>query len=403
MTYRDLRKIFHSNPDAYDETYAARFNSDQAHKIDISVSGNPAFFVMTPEIYQAAITAAKLDKEIYQLILSLPGKAIQSYMESNLIDEIVITNEIEGVRSTRREIGEVLERLEENDKRGRFHGLVQKYQMLSRDEEIPIRTCEDIRVIYNDLVLDEVLRDSPDHAPDGVLFRKGPVSVCDATGLPIHQGMEPESKITRSLESALNLLHDTSIEPIARISLFHFLFGYIHPFYDGNGRTNRFISSYILTKEYEPLIGFRLSYAVKQDIQKYYKGYTVCEHPLNKGELTPFVIAFSEIIVSAMESMRDSLTDLQSMLKQGEDLVRKVFEPDTTAVETGCVLVTAALFAFNGITMSELTRTFETSRQTMYKRIAPFKEQGVLITQQVGRKTYYRMDLDALEQLSHQQ
>lgn len=51
------------------------------------------------------------------------------------------------------------------------------------------------------------------------------------------------------------------------------------------------------------MIGFRLSYAVKQDIEKYYRGYTVCEHPLNKGDLTPFVIAFSEVIVSAMESM----------------------------------------------------------------------------------------------------
>ena len=132
----------------------------------------------------------------------MPGKAIQSYRESNLIDEIVITNEIEGVRSTRREIGDVLERLEENDKRGRFHGLVQKYQMLSREEDIAICTCADVRSIYDDLVLDEVARDNPDHVPDGTLFRKGPVSVCDATGIPIHKGMEPESKITLCLEKA---------------------------------------------------------------------------------------------------------------------------------------------------------------------------------------------------------
>lgn len=400
MTYQDLRKIFHSDPKAYDEAYTARFNSDQSHKVGIDVSGNPAFFVMTPEIFQSAITAAKLDKDIYKLILSLPGKAIQSYMESNLIDEIVITNEIEGVRSTRREIGEVLDRLEKNDRRGRFHGLVQKYQMLSRNEEISITQCNDIRAIYDDLVLDEVLSDDPNHAPDGLLFRKGPVSVCDATGIPIHQGIEPESKIIRCLETALSLLNDTSIEPIARISLFHFLFGYIHPFYDGNGRTNRFISSYILSKEYEPLVGFRLSYSVKQDIRKYYKGYTICEHPLNKGDLTPFVIAFSEIIVSAMESMRDSLSELRDLLEQAEKMVKSVFAYDETAFEVGCVLATAALFSFNGITMTELTNAFDTSRQTMYKRLALFKERGVLISQRLGQKTYYQMDLDALKNLT---
>lgn len=403
MAYRDLRKIFHGYPKTYATEYESRFNSDQSHKVGFDVSGSPAFFVMTPEIYQAAIDAAKIDKEIYQLILSLPGKAIQSYRESNLIDEIVITNEIEGVRSTRREIGDVLERLEENDKRGRFHGLVQKYQMLSREEDIAICTCADVRSIYDDLVLDEVARDNPDHVPDGTLFRKGPVSVCDATGIPIHKGMEPESKITLCLEKALDILNDTDIEPLARVSLFHFLFGYIHPFYDGNGRTNRFISSYVLSKEYEPLIGFRLSYAVKQDIEKYYRGYTVCEHPLNKGDLTPFVIAFSEIIVSAMESMRNSLRELRNMLEEGERMAEIVFAKDEKAIEIASVLVTAALFAFNGITMAELTYTFDASRQTMYKKLAPFKERGVLVAQKEGRKTYYRMDLDALRRLADQQ
>ena len=213
--------------------------------------------------------------------------------------------------------------------------------------------------------------------------------------------MEPESKIVRSLQTALDLLNNTDIEPLARISLFHFLFGYIHPFYDGNGRTNRFISSYVLSTKFEPLVGFRLSRAIKQHIQQYYKGYTVCEHPLNKGDLTPFVMAFSDIIVSAMESMRDSLSELQTLLQQGEELVERVF-PDETIREVGFMLVTAALFAFEGITMKELTSTLDASRQTVYKRLAPFKERGVLVVRNAGRRTYYRMDLDALERIANE-
>lgn len=151
------------------------------------------------------------------------------------------------------------------------------------------------------------------------------------------------------------------------------------------------------------MIGFRLSYAVKQDIEKYYRGYTVCEHPLNKGDLTPFVIAFSEVIVSAMESMRNSLRELRNMLEEGERMAEIVFAKDEKAIEIASVLVTAALFAFNGITMAELTYTFDASRQTMYKKLAPFKERGVLVAQKEGRKTYYRMDLDALRRLADQQ
>lgn len=396
MAYRDLRKIFHSDHDHYDEVYTMRFNSDHAYKVGMNVAGNPAFFVMSPQIYEAEIAAAKLDKEIYRLTLSLPGKAIQHYMESNLIDEIVITNEIEGVNSTRREIGDALDRLEANDKRGRFHGLVQKYVMLGQNQHIPISTCNDIRRVYDDLVLQEVEEDNPQHVPDGEIFRKGPVSVCDATGIPIHKGIEPESNIIDSLEKALGFLNDPSIGPLARVSLFHFLFGYIHPFYDGNGRTNRFISSYVLSKEYEPLIGFRLSYAVKEDIKKYYKGFSICEYPLNRGDLTPFVIAFSEIAVSAMRSMRDSLKELKQALDEYEAIAKSLFGSIRELCDICCVLIAAALFAANGITMAELCQSFDTTRQTMYKKLAPLKEQSLVVTNKIGRKTYYRMDLDAL-------
>ena len=127
----------------------------------------------------------------------------------------------------------------------------------------------------------------------------------------------------------------------------------------------------------------------------------MCEHPLNKGDLTPFVMAFSDIIVSAMESMRDSLSELQTLLQQGEELVERVF-PDETIREVGFMLVTAALFAFEGITMKELTSALDASRQTVYKRLAPFKERGVLIVRNVGRRTYYRMDLDALERIANE-
>ena len=76
MAYRDLRKIFHGYPKTYATEYESRFNSDQSHKVGFDVSGSPAFFVMTPEIYQAAIDAAKIDKEIDQLSRTLSMKSL---------------------------------------------------------------------------------------------------------------------------------------------------------------------------------------------------------------------------------------------------------------------------------------------------------------------------------------
>ncbi|MFR6714147.1 MAG: Fic family protein [Phascolarctobacterium succinatutens] len=40
----------------------------------------------------------------------------------------------------------------------------------------------------------------------------------------------------------------------------------MHPFYDGNGRTDRFITSYFLSKHFHPLASLRLSIFIKKKI-----------------------------------------------------------------------------------------------------------------------------------------
>ena len=44
-------------------------------------------------------------------------------------------------------------------------------------------------------------------------------------------------------------LNGDNINSIIRISIFHYLYSYVHPFYDGNGRINRLISSYYISKK----------------------------------------------------------------------------------------------------------------------------------------------------------
>lgn len=392
MAYENLRKVFHADEQNYEREYQKRFNDSHAIHIDLPISGFPAFISMIPELYDLMLEAAKADKDILVLERQLPGMAIASYTDSLLIDEIVLTNEIEGVNSTRREVGEVLERLKANDKRGRFSGIVQKYQMLQQGNEVPLMTCEDIRFLYDDLVLDEVIADNADNAPDGKLFRVNPVHVVDQTGRSVHDGLDSEAQITAALDIALPFLRDESIPALVRLSAFHFIFGYIHPFYDGNGRTNRFISSYMMAREYEPVTSLALSYAVKNEIRKYYKAYSVTEHKLNRGDLTPFVLAFAEIVVAAMTGLRDSLVERERAFRSYCETVVPAMPPESRAIAEA--LVTGTLFTFNGLTAANLVDEFGISRQTVYKRLAPIKQMGLLATEKIGHKTYYKLKAD---------
>lgn len=393
MTYLDLRKAFHDPAQDADQLYDRRFNDERTWHLKTSIAGSPAFVYMAPEIYEALLEAAQIDKDILRLEAALPQRALDSYRDSCLIDEIVLTNEIEGVHSTRREIGEVLERLKQNDRRGRFFGIVQKYALLQTRPDIALRTCADVRDVYDDLVLAEVRISDPHNVPDGTYFRTKMVHVINEAGIPIHDGIEPEARIIEEMDQALDVLNDESREPLLRIALFHFLFGYIHPFYDGNGRTNRFISSYLISRQYEPIVGLGISCAVKQEIEKYYKAFSRCEHPLNRGDITPFVIAFSEICVNAMCNLRDALTEKKSQmdmyLHRSAVLVP---EPLRTLVES---LITATLFTFDGVTAKELCEAERLSRQTLYKRLSELRKLGLLQEEKIGRKVFYKLNEEA--------
>lgn len=403
--YKDLRTLFHISESDAARIYEDRFNSKESIRFNFWMKDSQAFFVMDQEVFRLILKAERIDKDIRGILSSLPPAAISQYLNRCLIDEIVLTNEIEGVHSSRKEIGEVLEGLRRKDKRGRFQGIVQKYQALSSGEAIALASCQDVRNLYDDLVLEEVLRDDPENAPDGRLFRQRMTHVINEAGISIHDGIEPESKIVELLDQALAVLNDLEIETIARISVFHFMFSYIHPFYDGNGRTNRFISSYVLTNEFSPLPGLRLSYAIKEEIKKYYKAFSICEHPLNRGDLTPFVIAFAGIIVSAMESMRNSLRERQDAY---DFLGRKLYLiladniSDTTTELLVDSLIQATLFSEKGLSVANAASQMAVSVPTVYNRLKLLDAKELIKRERKGREVYLTLDVDRISDYSDQ-
>ena len=112
MPYKELKSLYYGSNEIYAEEYLNRFNSEEAVKLNFYIGEHQAFFMETAEIMKIAYNIAKLDKEIGDLCRDLPGVAIDQYSRKCLIDEIVITNKIEGVHSSRKEIGEALDILE---------------------------------------------------------------------------------------------------------------------------------------------------------------------------------------------------------------------------------------------------------------------------------------------------
>lgn len=395
MEYELLSKIFYKKPTEYESIYDARFNSEASIKLPIKIHENVGFIFNTNEITKLLVKIYKAINKINLLRTHLPNIAINSYIIKSLKDEIALTNEIEGVRSTRKEIEDAIDSIK-NDKSARFKGLVDKYFKLISNEIIPLNNCKDIRTIYDALVLPEIEKEN---LPDGILFRKEPVKVVSATQKEKHRGIMPESKIIESLNLCLDFLKNDDIDSLIKISAFHYLFGYIHPFYDGNGRTSRFISSYLIKNELDVLLALKLSYTVKNNINKYYKAFDVCNDRKNKGDITFFVVTFLELLSQASDDLYTKIADLNDQLNYYNNIINTlVNEKVLNDKQAKCIFILCQnrLFDDTYMNMNTLTELLEKSDTTTRKILKSLESKNLLVKSRNKNQYLYSANLDSL-------
>lgn len=391
-----LKNLYYDHKEEYEALYKSRINSAECVHLNFSIANNPAFFMETPELIKKVVEITRIDKEISLLSHSLPEIALKQYINKCLIDEIVITNNIEGVHSTRKEIGEILDDLEgKSDKR--FFGLVKKYNALMTGNYISIKDSRDVRALYDEMFLSEIIEENPKDAPDGEIFRKDHVDIVDPTQKVIHNGLYPESKIIESMNDAINILNDSDIDPLFRISIFHYLFGYIHPFYNGNGRLNRFISSYYLANTLESIMGYRLSFTIKENINQYYKSFKIVNEGINRGDITPFIFTYLEFVKESAVNLKNGLIEkaqrLEVFTKQLEALPHG---EDEKYGRLYYYLLQASLFSEIGISISELLDYLNITRPTLLKRINEIDKYNMLFTEKRDSNKFYQLNLETL-------
>lgn len=404
MAYIDLLKWFHMDKNQYKAEYENRINSENCIMLDYDIKGYTAFYLDNSEVRDLMYEILKKDKQVYKLSKALPGVALNKYIDKSIIDEIVVTNSIEGVNSTRREIGDTLEilqqHLSEKKKDIRFLGLIDRYLKLINGNDISLTVCKDIRDLYDEIVLSEVKSEDVKNCPDGEMFRKGTVSIESPTGKSLHFGKTSEKAIVEYLEKALSFLNDESIEPLYRDCLFHYMLEDIHPFYDGNGRLGRFIFCYGISKELEPIVAYHISKTIKNNIKQYYYAFEVCGDERNKGDLTPFLIMMLSMIDMAYDEVEEFLTDSMNLLCRYESMI-DLFEgnDNNQMLELYGYLIQAALFSENGISLNDLKDLMKLSYVTLKKRLEVVERQNLLILNKVGKSNYYMMNLRTLDNM----
>ena len=305
MKYESLYSLYYKDSQIWEKVYQERFHSPFSRHLPLAIKqyhrrqSHPAFFCYTEEI---ALSLEKIASEVmdcHDILLHVPPAAISQFLHKSLVDEIKSTNDIEGVRSTRKEILMAFSVPASEQSAYRLGSIVNKYIKIIQREPIPLNTSQDIRYLFDDFLADEIRRDDPKNLPDGEIFRKDSVDIVSPTQKTIHQGVHPESTIIQMMDAALDVLNTEAIPYLIRIAVFHYFFGYIHPFYDGNGRMARFITSYLLAQRLHPAIALQVSILIKKYRKSYYDLFSHTDADINRGDLTPFIMGTLQFIEQA--------------------------------------------------------------------------------------------------------
>ena len=115
MAYKSLKKIYYKKTEDVEVVYQARCQSEAAYHFDIWIkqykhkTAYPAFLCLTQEMFLLMERIYKSYEVFLYLVNTVPHVILRQFSLLCIVDEVKSTNDIEGVRSTRREIKEILD------------------------------------------------------------------------------------------------------------------------------------------------------------------------------------------------------------------------------------------------------------------------------------------------------
>lgn len=402
-----LYKVFNKEDSStFQEVYHQRINFHSSVRIGLSIQPInysrkfELFYIPTNLMIEQLSEIYSITGELNGIYRDLPRVARQQFITECLIEELYNTNQLEGVRSSRKEIAMSARDVRLNKKSSkRFMSMVELYGRLTQQKLSLPKNAEDIRSIYDSITKGEI---DDKELPDGDLFRKDETYVYkkSGSGKIIHRGIMPEESIVLELSNFLDLMNNNEEIPLLiKTAIGHYFFGYIHPFYDGNGRTSRFISSMYLAKSLGTISSLSLSRGSNKYTKRYLEGFELTNSIKSRGEMNLFIETFLDIIVNALREMISELKEKDELLRLVKIKISK--DPKLNSIENNSKImyVLAQNFLFTsgaGLTTRDLATELSLSKPTVRKYADELLNLSLIETMGKSPK-YYKIKQSYLE------
>ncbi len=381
MDYKTIRKIVamsksNAKPcDIAEEEYRLRIDNPATYRSGIVFDSHEIFATCVTDLVMHMNDISYAEKAVEKAWGRLPRFAQREYLMQLIAKEVQNTNIIEGVHSTRKELSKALDAAGEKNKHTRFSEFTKLFLELADSKEKSVaesvadlnvksvadskesstsipQTLQDIRKIYNSIMQGEL---ASGDIPDGEIFRKRKVSVRDGANNVVHDGDAMEAEIQDHLTQMLSLMNGNKVPTLIKACMCHYAFESVHPFYDGNGRTGRFLLALQLHEQLSMPTILSLSSIIYAEKSGYYAAFSKAQELFNCNDLTMFCCTMLQYIKKAQNEVFDNIS---VQLKQIIYCMDKLFEfSKKTAIskvqrEVLTILLQNKLFSYNPTPMT---------------------------------------------------
>lgn len=352
--YHNLKVFKYEHPTANIKAeYQNRFNSPTSIITNLKINPMrkgikqatvfPLFLLPIQEILRLQDQIQQNSTEITKLMAELPGIASSQMFLNTLSNEIRSTNEIEGVKTTNKEVNQAIAAAQNrSEEKSRLQSFAKMYLKIQNRENLQIRSLEDIRKIYDFLLAGEI---SPDRIPDGKLFRNRFVRIGNETNT-VHLPKEFEADFSPDLIDWISFINDDTVPFLIKTFIAHYYFEYIHPFNDGNGRTGRYIACVYIGYKLDPMTAITFSSEINKNRNKYYSAFQEVGDERNMGEITFFVLEMMKILAKGQIALIQKFRENSRRLDAIGATLKRTFT-DENAREV--LFIYAQSFLFNDI------------------------------------------------------
>ena len=220
---------------------------------------------------------------------------------------------------------------------------------------------------------------------DEVRFRDNDeIRVVDSSGTVLYTPL-PCKEIPRLIDELCRFVNQDQeefIHPIVKGIVLHFLFCWIHPFNDGNGRCARMLFSwYVLKQDYGIFEYMPISRAIRDTKEQYQRAYLYTE--TDENDLTYFIRYNLGILNN---TVRETLRSIKKTQEERREVLEIIKDREELTIRQADILCRFMKYREKSFSIKEIMETYHVTHATARSDLSRLSDHGYVRKEKSGGK-----------------